>query len=86
MQTIFRILFVGLIAIAVAMVFFILHKKNLFDRLNALFSINTVIVLLIITVGFIDGRMDMYIDIAISYAILGFVTTIILAKYMGGRR
>ena len=86
MQTVFRILFVGLIAIAVAMVFFILLKKNLFDRLNALFSINTVIVLLIITVGFIDGRMDMYIDIAISYAILGFVTTVILAKYMGGRR
>ena len=57
MQTVFRILFVGLIAIAVAMVFFILHKKNLFDRLNALFSINTVIVLLIITVGFKNGHV-----------------------------
>ena len=36
--------------------------------------------------GFIDGRMAMYIDIAMSYSILGFVTTVILAKYIGGRR
>lgn len=86
MAEIYKILFVGLLAIVVAMVFFILHKRNIFDRLNALFSLNTNIVLLIITVGFIDGRMDMYIDIAISYAILGFVTTMILAKYIGGRR
>lgn len=86
MQLVYRIVFAGLVAIVVAMVFFILHKKNIFDRLNAIFSLNTNIILLIITVGFIDGRMDMYIDIAISYAILGFVTTMILAKYMGGRR
>ena len=86
MQSVFTILFAGLLVIAASMVFFILYKKNTFDRLNALFSLNTQIILLIITVGFIDGRKDMYIDIAISYAILGFVTTIILAKYMGGRR
>lgn len=86
MQLIYRIVFTGLVAIVVAMVFFILYKKNIFDRLNAIFSLNTDIILLIIIVGFIDGRMDMYIDIAISYAILGFVTTMILAKYMGGRR
>lgn len=86
MQLVYRIVFAGLVAIVVAMVFFILHKKNIFDRLNAIFSLNTNIILLIITVGFIDGRIDMYIDIAISYAILGFVTTMILAKYMGGRR
>ena len=86
MQSVFTILFAGLLVIAASMVFFILYKKNIFDRLNALFSLNTQIILLIITVGFIDGRKDMYIDISISYAILGFVTTIILAKYMGGRR
>ena len=47
---------------------------------------NTIIVLLILVVGFKDGREDMYIDIALSYSILGFVTSVILAKYIGGRR
>ena len=42
--------------------------------------------MLILVVGLIDNRMDMHIDIALSYAILGFVTTVILAKFIGGRR
>lgn len=86
MQTIFYLLLAGLVGIVIAMLGFILYKKNLYDRLNAIFSLNTVIVLLIMTVGFIDGRLDMYIDISLSYSILGFVTTVILAKYIGGRR
>ena len=44
------------------------------------------LVFMILIFGFIDGRMAMYIDIAMSYSILGFVTTVILAKYIGGRR
>lgn len=86
MQAVFYILLAGLVGIVIAMLGFIFYKKNIFDRLNAIFSLNTVIVLLIMTVGFIDGRLDMYIDISLSYSILGFVTTVILAKYIGGRR
>ena len=36
-------------------------------------------------IGYIDGRPDMYVDIAISYAILGFICSVIVAKYMGGK-
>jgi multicomponent Na+:H+ antiporter subunit F len=76
----------GLSAILIVMLIMVLYKKSLPDKLNFVFAMNTVIVLLIMTVGFIDGRMDMYIDIALSYSILGFVTSVILAKYIGGRR
>ena len=51
-----------------------------------MFVMNTNIVFLILVRGLIDGRIDMYIDIALSYSILGFVTTVILAKFIGGRR
>lgn len=77
---------IGLVALLLGMLVFVFKKKKLFDKLNAIFAMNTVIVLLIMVVGFIDGRMDMYIDIALSYSILGFVTSVILAKYLGGRR
>jgi multicomponent Na+:H+ antiporter subunit F len=76
----------GLSAILIVMVIMILVKKDLPDKLNFVFALNTVVVLLILTVGFVDGREDMYIDIALSYSILGFVTSVILAKYIGGRR
>lgn len=76
----------GLMVILIAMLVLMFRKKALLDKLNFVFAMNTVIVLLILVVGFAGGREDMFIDIALSYSILGFVTSVILAKYIGGRR
>lgn len=86
MTQFWAVVLAGLVGMLIVMVVMILVKKALPDKLNFVFSMNTVVVLLIMTVGFIDGRVDMYIDIALSYSILGFVTSVILAKYIGGRR
>ena len=86
MITFWRIILIGLVAILLGLLIFVFRQKGLLNKLNGIFCMNTVIVLLIMVVGFIDGRMDMYIDIALSYSILGFVTSVILAKYIGGRR
>jgi multicomponent Na+:H+ antiporter subunit F len=67
-------------------VFYVLTKKDVYDKLNGLFAMNTNIVILLLGIGYVEGRLDMYIDIALSYAILGFVITVILAKYIGGRK
>lgn len=81
-----QLVLIGLVLILVAMLVLMFVRKTTLDKLNYIFAMNTVIVLLILTVGFIDGREDMYIDIAMSYSILGFVTSVILAKYIGGRK
>ncbi|MBR0308927.1 MAG: pH regulation protein F [Mogibacterium sp.] len=86
MKTFWIIVLVWLVAILMVMLYMMLKKKYPLNKLNYVFAMNTVIVLLIMVVGFIDGRTDMYIDIALSYSILGFVTSVILAKYIGGRR
>ena len=76
----------ALMLILAAMVVLMFRKKALIDKLNYVFAMNTVIVLLILAVGFAGVREDMFIDIALSYSILGFVTSVILAKYIGGRK
>lgn len=76
----------ALMIILTAMVVLMFTKKRLLDKLNYVFAMNTVIVLIILAVGFAGGREDMFIDIALSYSILGFVTSVILAKYIGGRK
>ena len=86
MRSFWIIILTGLVAILIGMLFMMFRKKYSLNKLNYVFAMNTVIVLLIMTVGFIDGRTDMYIDIALSYSILGFVTSVILARYIGGRR
>lgn len=86
MTVCFKVLLIGCVLITMFMLVFVMLNKKVLDKLNALFVINTNVVMLIMTTGFIDGRKDMYIDIAISYAVLGFISTVILAKYIGGRR
>lgn len=86
MKTFWTFVLIALTAILLCMLVMMFRKKYSLNKLNYVFAMNTVIVLLILTVGFIDGREDMYIDIALSYSILGFVTSVILAKYIGGRR
>lgn len=86
MTKIWTFVLIWLVALLLGMLFMMFRKKYPLNKLNYVFAMNTVIVLLIMTVGFIDGREDMYIDIALSYSILGFVTSVILAKYVGGRR
>ncbi|EJU19287.1 monovalent cation/H+ antiporter complex subunit F [Mogibacterium sp. CM50] len=86
MHSFFIAILAGLLAIVLTMIITMFVGKTVYDKLNALFVINTNIVMLILVVGLIDDRMDMHIDIALSYALLGFITTVILAKFIGGRR
>lgn len=86
MTLLFSVMLIALVCVVIAMLVFMLRGKLVYDKMNAMFVMNTNIVFMILIFGFIDGRMAMYIDIAMSYSILGFVTTVILAKYIGGRR
>lgn len=85
-NTLWMVVLVVLVLTLIDLLVFTLIKKDIYDRMNFVFAANTIVVLILMAVGFVDGRMDMYIDIALSYSILGFVTSIILAKYIGGRK
>lgn len=55
---------------------------TLYDRLIAAGVIGTNTLLLLIMIGFIYGRIDMFIDLAIVYAMLNFVGVITAGKYL----
>lgn len=86
MTIFYTAILLAITGVVLLMLFFMIRKNEVYDKLNAMFVMNTNIVFLILVRGLIDGRIDMYIDIALSYSILGFVTTVILAKFIGGRR
>lgn len=54
---------------------------TLFDRLLGAGAIGTKTLVLLCLVGILYGRLDMFIDITLAYAILNFVTNIAIAKY-----
>lgn len=86
MTIFYTAILLAITGVVLLMLFFMIRKNGVYDKLNAMFVMNTNIVFLILVRGLIDGRIDMYIAIALSYSILGFVTTVILAKFIGGRR
>ena len=63
-----------------------LRGPTVFNRMNALGVISADTIILIVLFAYLDGRIDMYVDIAISYAILGFVGSIAIAKFLGGKK
>lgn len=60
--------------------------KTLFDRAIGASLIGNNAVLLMVLSGFMFERMDMFIDIALAYALLNFVIAIVLGKYFERRR
>ena len=62
--------------------------RTIFDRIIAAGLVGTNGFILLALIGFIYGRIDMFIDIAITYALLNFVVAIVLGKYFerGGEK
>lgn len=86
MSSLFIFLLIGIVILIISIIFFMFKGKIIYDKLNAVLVMNTLIVIAILVIGFVHRRLESYIDIALSYSLLGFITTAILAKYIGGRR
>jgi len=56
-----------------------------FDRLTGLGIITTNTVVLIILLGYMQNRLDMYVDIALAYALINFIGVIAFAKFFESR-
>ncbi|WP_338537367.1 monovalent cation/H+ antiporter complex subunit F [Helicovermis profundi] len=55
-----------------------------FDRVLSLDIINIIITGALVFIGFIFNN-ELYLDIAIVYAILSFIETVVFARYLEGR-
>jgi multicomponent Na+:H+ antiporter subunit F len=58
---------------------------TVFDRVIAAGLVGTNGIILLVLIGFIYGRIDMFVDIAIIYALLNFIVVIALMKYFDRR-
>ena len=85
MEALWGIFMVAVVIIIGLMLFRVFQGPTIYDRMNGRGVIGADTILLLVLFGYMDGRPDMYVDIAISYAILGFICSVIVAKYMGGK-
>ena len=55
--------------------------RTIFDRIIAAGLVGTNGFILLVLIGFLFGRINMFVDLAIAYALLNFVVIIVMGKY-----
>ena len=82
METFFLYSAVILTAIIAVPAYRVIKGPTVFDRLVGTNAIATKTIVLICLIGYIFGRIGMFIDITLAYAILGFIGSLVIAKYV----
>ncbi len=63
----------------------VLRGPTVFDRLLGLNGISTKVILLLVVLGTLGGRVEMFIDISLGYALVNLVGSLAIAKYLETR-
>ena len=84
MDILFKPLIFGTVVVMGLMLIRVFKGPTVYDSLNGIFVIGVDVIFVLLLVGFSSGRQDMFVDIALSYGLLGFVSTMIIAMFLGG--
>lgn len=63
-----------------------IHGPTAIDRIMGVNIIGTKTTILLVIIGTIYHRVDMFVDIALAYALLNFIVTIAASRYFQHRR
>jgi len=72
----------GLALLSTAYLYRVLCGPTVFDRMLGLNGISTKVILLLLVIGTANDRVDMFVDIALGYALLNLVGSLAIAKYL----
>ncbi len=84
MSDFFLILSVGMCVLVLLCLYRATCGPNVLNRAAGLSAIGTKTLIILLLMGVIYDRIDMFIDISMVYALLNFIGTIVLAKYLEG--
>ena len=63
----------------------VLRGPTVFDRVLGLNGISTKAIILLVAIGTVYERVDMFVDISTGYALLNLVGSLAIAKYLEER-
>ena len=82
MHTFFVYLGMGLFALVLLCLYRGAFGPGVLNRMAAISAIGTKTLVILLLMGFIYKRMEMFIDISMVYALLNFIGTVTAAKYL----
>ncbi|MFC1523530.1 monovalent cation/H+ antiporter complex subunit F [Thermodesulfobacteriota bacterium] len=81
MTTFFIAIGMGLCFLMFLALYRVIYGPTVIDRIMGVNIIGTKTTIMLLLIGAIYHRVDMFVDIALAYALLNFIATIAAAKY-----
>ena len=82
MYVFFHATLILLTILIVTYLYRVMRGPTVFDRLLGLNGVSTKAIILLVLIGTIYGRVDMFVDISTGYALLNLVSALAVAKYL----
>ena len=79
----YLIVFLALLLCSIMAIIRVIRGPTAPDRIVGLDTINTIVIVLMVVFGATFNEV-IYIDVAIVYALLSFISTLFIAKYLEG--
>jgi multicomponent Na+:H+ antiporter subunit F len=85
MTVFFQFLLSALAALIGVYLYRVIQGPTVFDRLLGLNGISTKAIIILVVIGTVYDRVDMFVDISTGYALLNLVSALAIAKYLEER-
>ncbi|HPC03510.1 MAG TPA: monovalent cation/H+ antiporter complex subunit F [Syntrophales bacterium] len=82
MQTFFLAVALGICFLVLLVLYRVVYGPGVFNRVAAISAVGTKTLIILLIVGFLYQRVDMFVDISIVYALLNFIGCVAVAKYL----
>jgi multicomponent Na+:H+ antiporter subunit F len=76
----------GLCLLVFLVLYRVIFGPGVFNRIAAISAIGTKTLIILLVLGYVYGRVDMFIDISMVYALLNFIGCVAAAKYLETER
>ena len=82
MNEFFLFVMITIAVLIAAYLYRVVHGPTVFDRVLGLNGISTKAIILLVVIGTVYERVDMFVDISTGYALLNLVGSLAIAKYL----
>tara|TARA_B100000809_G_scaffold94894_1_gene93544 strand:- start:214 stop:486 length:273 start_codon:yes stop_codon:yes gene_type:complete len=82
MFTLYHFFFLILTLLILVYMYRVLQGPTVYDRILGLNGISTKAIILLTILGSLYGRLEMFVDIALGYAVLNIIGGLAIGKYL----
>ncbi|HDZ89239.1 MAG: pH regulation protein F [Deltaproteobacteria bacterium] len=82
MNTFFLIMGIGMCLLVMLCLFRVIYGPTILNRAAGISAVGTKTLIILLIIGVVHRRVEMFVDISMVYALLNFIGCLVLAKYL----